>query len=406
MNDAIGSQFAPVRVRAEGVICALGSTVDQVWRRACAGESSAAIERVPIGLTEYEFALARYGKQLLADEEVTVTRRIGRTHQLAFEATAQAIGGSSSWAGTPPNRRAVVAGVGFGEIEYLEQMHRAFLENPRRVSPLAIPVVMPSSVAVHLAERYDAQGPVLTVSTACASGSDAIGVGAGLLQSGAAHAVLVVGVDSMLTPAGIWFFRQLSALTRNTTQPELASRPFDADRDGLVLGEGACAVVIEPLGPGPSLGTLIGYSANHAGGSVVAPSVTHATAVIGTALATARLNPRAITAISAHGTSTVLNDQHEAEAFRAVFGKPPPVTAIKGSTGHLIAASSLLEIVLALRTARTGIVPPVAGTALLGSDIGVDVVIGRPRTVPRGPVLSTSFGFGGQNSATIVGPDS
>jgi 3-oxoacyl-[acyl-carrier-protein] synthase II len=313
----------------------------------------------------------------------------------------------------PPARRAVVCGVGLGAAAtYEEQLTRLLTGGIRAMGPLTIPMVMPSSVSAHLSLRFDLQGPSLTLSAACASGAAAIGAGVELLRRGAADLVLAGGVDSLVGYAAMCGFMRLDALSRNVGHPELASRPFDVDRDGFVMGEGAGFVVLQRAADLPASGSSpLGLVAGHASSSdafhLVAPSPEGAGALacMRLALDDAGVDIRDVTQVNAHGTSTVLNDRAEAAALEALFeGSCPPVTANKGSTGHLIGGSGAVEAIAALRSAYEQLVPPVAGLHTLDPAVGVDVVCGTPRKVRRGYVLSNSFGFGGANTALVLAP--
>jgi len=270
--------------------------------------------------------------------------------------------------------------------------------------------VMPSSVAAHLSLRFGCGGPCLTVSAACASGAAAIGEGVELLRRGAADIVLAGGVDSLVNYGAMCCFMRLDAMSRNVSCPELASRPFDTDRDGFVMGEGAGFVVLQRLedvsasGPEP-LGLVLGHASSADAYHLVAPSPDGAGALrcMALALADAGVQPCDLAHVNAHGTSTVLNDRAEAAALTALLeGSCPPVTAVKGSTGHMIAGSGAVEAIVSLVSLRDRLVPPVAGLRTVDPDFGLDVVQGTPRQGPRGYALSNSFGFGGTNTALVL----
>jgi 3-oxoacyl-[acyl-carrier-protein] synthase II len=273
-------------------------------------------------------------------------------------------------------------------------------------------MVMPSSVAAHLSLRFGFEGPCVTVSAACASGAAAIGEGVELLRRGAADIVLTGGVDSLVNYGAMCCFMRLDAMSRNVSFPELASRPFDTDRDGFVMGEGAGFAVLKrledvcPSGPEP-LGLVLGHAATADAHHLVAPSPDGAGAArcMALALADAGVQPRDLAHVNAHGTSTVLNDRAEAAALQALFGRScPPVMAIKGSTGHMIAGSGAVEAIVSLISLRHRLVPPVAGLRTIDPDFNLDVVHGTPREGPPGYALSSSFGFGGANTALVLAP--
>jgi len=336
-------------------------------------------------------------------------RRLDRTHALAIGAAADALGRCGEL--PPPARRAVVCGIGLGAASTYEEQVSGLLERGvRGVSPLTIPMVMPSSVAAHLSLRFGFGGPCMTVSAACASGAAAIGEGVELLRRGAADVVLAGGVDSLVNYGAMCCFMRLDAMSRNVGRPELASRPFDADRDGFVMGEGAGFVVLQRLenvstsGPEP-LGLVLGHASSADAHHLVAPSPDGEGAVrcMALALADAGVQPRDLGHVNAHGTSTVLNDRAEAAALGALFGgSGPPVTAVKGSTGHMIAGSGAVEAIVSLISLRHRLLPPVAGLRSIDPEFDLDVVQGTPREAPPGYALSNSFGFGGANTALVL----
>jgi 3-oxoacyl-[acyl-carrier-protein] synthase II len=336
-------------------------------------------------------------------------RRLDRSHALAIGAAADALGQCGELPAAA--RRAVVCGIGLGAAAtYEEQVSRLLGQGVRGVSPLTIPMVMPSSVAAHLSLRFGFEGPCMTVSAACASGAAAIGEGVELLRCGAADVVLAGGVDSLVNYGAMCCFMRLDAMSRNVSCPERASRPFDADRDGFVMGEGAGFAVLQrlgdvrPSGPEP-LGLVLGHASTADAHHLVAPSPDGggATRCMALALADAGVQPGDVAHVNAHGTSTVLNDRAEAAALTALFaGSCPPVTAVKGSTGHMIAGSGAVEAIVSLMSLRHRLVPPVAGLRTIDPDVDLDVIRGTPRDGPPGYALSNSFGFGGANTALVL----
>lgn len=303
----------------------------------------------------------------------------------------------------PVERLAVVVGVGFCALEYLESQFQQVLDKPSKVNPLAIPLTMTNSLAAHLALAHSAHGPAHTLATACASGADAVGYGAQLLELDRADRVLVVGADAMLTRGALTFFTRMGALSQEIDNLTIASRPFDRDRDGFVAAEGAAAVVLQRTA-GRSRGAIMGTGSSCDAVHIAAPDDTGAGAelAVEAALISAGLEAADVASINCHGTSTLLNDAAESELALRVFGSRVPLTSTKGTTGHMIGASGVAEIIVSAKTAETGMVPPVAGTA---NPISESVVTGEPRQLQPGHlVLSNSFGFGGHNSAVIVGP--
>ncbi|PPF66078.1 beta-ketoacyl-[acyl-carrier-protein] synthase family protein [Rathayibacter tritici] len=281
---------------------------------------------------------------------------------------------------------------------------------PKVVSPLMPVVTMPNAAAVAISMALGSTGPALTLATTCASGADAIGTGAAMLRSGATDVVIAGGCEATLTPVTLAAFARLGALSARTGDPSLASRPFDAERDGFVMGEGAAFVVLERESDararsarvrGAVLGYAAGSDAHHL--SMPHPRGDGAVRVIEAALRDAGLSTADIGHVNAHGTSTVLNDATEAHALERVFGaNSPPVTAPKGVTGHLLGASGAFEAIVAMLAARRQIVPPVANHDRTDPAFHLDVVAGSPRSIRSAAALSNSFGFGGHNAALIL----
>jgi 3-oxoacyl-[acyl-carrier-protein] synthase II len=387
-----------------------GNGVGELWQNLCAARPSAEVfedDRLPPGTAALVCRVSGFDPAAhLTPIEV---RRLDRSHALAIGAAADALGQCAAL--PEPARRAVVCGVGLGAAStYEEQASRLLGQGVRGLSPLTIPMVMPSSVAAHLSLRFGFGGPCLTVSAACASGAAAIGEGVELLRRGAADVLLAGGVDSLVGYGAMCCFMRLDAMSRNVGCPDLASRPFDADRDGFVMGEGAGFVVLQRLedisasGPEP-LGLVLGHASSADAHHLVAPSPDGEGAVrcMALALADAGVQPRDLAHVNAHGTSTVLNDRAEAAALAALFGGAcPPVTAVKGSTGHMIAGSGAVEAIVSLISLRHRVVPPVAGLRTVDPDFDLDVVQDTPREGPPGYALSNSFGFGGANTALVL----
>jgi 3-oxoacyl-[acyl-carrier-protein] synthase II len=400
----------PVAVVGAGVKTPAGNDVGELWENLCAGRPSAEVfedDRLPPGAAALVCRVSGFDPAAyLTPVEV---RRLDRSHALAIGAAADALGQCGEL--PVPARRAVVCGIGLGAAStYEEQVSRLLEGGVRGVSPLTIPMVMPSSVAAHLSLRFGFGGPCLTVSAACASGAAAIGEGVELLRRGAADIVLAGGVDSLVGYGAMCCFMRLDAMSRNVSCPELASRPFDTDRDGFVMGEGAGFVVLQRLedvsasGPEP-LGLVLGHASSADAHHLVAPSPDGEGGLrcMTLALADAGAQPRDLAHVNAHGTSTVLNDRAEAAALTALCaGSCPPVTAVKGSTGHMIAGSGAVEAIASLVSLRHRLVPPVAGLRTIDPDFDLDIVQGTPRQALPGYALSNSFGFGGTNTALVL----
>jgi 3-oxoacyl-[acyl-carrier-protein] synthase II len=339
-------------------------------------------------------------------------RRQDRVTQLGFAAAADALSDAGDL-GADPGRCAVVVGTGVGGLESHEDNQRVFLEKgPLRVSPFTVPQMMANATAGIVAMQFGWTGPNVCIATACAAGAHAIGEGVRLVRDGSADVVMAGGAEAAITPMTIAAFARMGALSTRNDEPERASRPFDVDRDGFVIGEGAACVVLESLERARSRGAhvhgeVVGYGRNADAYHITAPSPggAGAAACMQLALDDAGIEPSAIGHVNAHGTSTDLNDAAEAEAVRKVFGDDaPPVTSTKGVTGHLIGAAGAVETIAALLSANEGVVPPTANLERVGDDIVVEVVGGSAREIGRHAVLSNSFGFGGHNATLVLAP--
>lgn len=393
-----------------GVKAPGGCSAGELWASLCAGRSTAepyAEQRWPSSAVLASRVRGFDPSTYLTPAEV---RRLDRAHHLAIGAAADAMAAVTG--GLPePERCAVVCGTGLGGASTYELQHERMLDGgARAVTPLTIPLVMPSAAAALLALRFGFRGPAVTVNTACASGATAIGEAVELLRRGAADLVLAGGLDALVTYGTMACFDRLDVMSHQVRHPELASRPFDVARDGFVLGEGAAFLVLRRAAEAPAAGDTVlghvdGYAATADAHHLVAPSPDGEGALrcMRLALADAGVGPADVSHVNAHGTSTVANDLAEAHALTALFpGGTPPVTAVKGTTGHLVGGSGAVEAVVTLLSLRHGLVPPVSGLRDIDPAVAVDVVHGAVRPVGRGYALSSSFGFGGANACLVL----
>jgi 3-oxoacyl-[acyl-carrier-protein] synthase II len=310
-----------------------------------------------------------------------------------------------------PLRVAVIFGTGIGGMETIIEEHKKFLAGCR-VTPFFVPKLLTSMAAGQISIRYGIKGPVVTTTTACASGADAVGVAMRLLKSGDADVALAGGAESLFNPllcAGLCSARALS--TRND-EPQKASRPFDLERDGFVLGEGGGGLVLETLEHASRrhasiLAELVGFGSCGEGYHITAPSPdgrgeAHC---MRQALASAGMQPEEIDYINAHGTSTPLGDKIETLAIKRVFGRHAyrvPVSSTKGATGHLIGAGGATELIACILAIREGIVPPTINLTTPDPECDLDYVPNTARPEEVRAAMSNSFGFGGQNASLIV----
>ncbi|MEM9038280.1 MAG: beta-ketoacyl-[acyl-carrier-protein] synthase family protein [Actinomycetota bacterium] len=394
-------------VRGLGVVSPLGSDLNSFSRSLVdAAETRAVVARTTRYELEY-LACHASGFEPADRFERHELRRLDRAHLMAFWAADDALAMVGD--GPDPERCAVVVGTGFGAAGSHEAQSEAWRDRgPRAVSPLTIPVVMSNSIAAHLAIRLGWTGPALTIATACASGADAIGEALWLLRTGRADRVLAGGVDALHVEHVVTAFLRMEAMSSRLDDPGSASRPFDADRDGFVMGEGAGFVVLErDDGSVTGLGTVFGYGVNNDAHHIVAPpdGGAGAAACVRAALVDAGIEPSDIAHVNAHGTSTSRNDAAEAAALADVFGPSAvPVTATKAVMGHLVGGAGAVECIAAVLTAQSGDLPGVRTLSTLDPEIDglIDVSSDR-RSIDPGPALSTSFGFGGHNACLVVG---
>jgi 3-oxoacyl-[acyl-carrier-protein] synthase II len=412
-NSLVDHRGRPrVAVTGMGMKTPCGNTVEDFWAGLLRAVSVAGrIERFDPSALPFQFACEVKNfdaGDYFSPKEV---RRVDRATQLGFAAAADALADAGDVA-TDPARCGVIAGGGVGGLETTSEQIKILNEKGAlRVSPFLVPMMMVNAAAGTIGIELGWTGPNLCVATACAAGSNAIGEGARLIRDGSADVVLAGGTEAAITPIALSAFGRMGALSGRHHDPTHASRPFDADRDGFVLGEGAAFLVLETLEHAIARGAHIygeiaGYGRNADAHHITAPSPggVGAAACMQLALDDAGLEPDAISYVNAHGTSTPLNDTVEAAAIRKAFPVPPPVMSIKGVTGHLVAAAGAVEAVTALLSLRDGVAPPTANFERAGDDIELDIVHGEPRPIDAKPVLSNSFGFGGHNATLVIAP--
>jgi 3-oxoacyl-[acyl-carrier-protein] synthase II len=396
-----------------GVKAPTGLTVDELWSGLLAGRSAAG----PITLFDAAehsvgFACEVPGFDAVPYVGPKEVRRTDRATLLGIAAAADALAAAEVDAplGADPQRCGVVAGSGVGGIRTLEDQVIGYAERgPSKVGPFLVPMMMANATAALVGIRHGFTGPNLAVATACATGAHAIGEGARYVRDGLADVVVAGGTEACITPVTMAAFARMGALSRNP-DPAVASRPFDEDRDGFVMGEGAAFLVLEPWERAEArgahiLGEVAGYGLTCDAHHITAPveNGAGAAAAMEMALADAGLEPAAIGHVNAHGTSTPQNDSAEAAALAKVFGPGAlPITSGKGVTGHLIGAAGAVEAVAALLSVERGVVPPTANHRT--TDLPIDVVAGEAREIGRAPAVSTSFAFGGHNVALVLAP--
>jgi 3-oxoacyl-[acyl-carrier-protein] synthase II len=338
-------------------------------------------------------------------------KEIRRTDRFVHYAIASA---KLAWqdAGTPEipsERAAVVFSTGIGGIETLLRQHSVLLEKgPGRVSPFMVPALMANAAAGHIAMIFGFTGPNFCTVSACASGAHAVGEGFRIVRDGLADLALVGGSEAATLPLTVAAFAQMTALTKNT-DPETASRPFDAARDGFVLSEGACALVIERADRAEARGARVyaeiaGYGASDDAFHITAPDPkgTGAAIAIRRALEDAGEEPSVVDYVNAHGTSTQLNDAGETAALKAALGEEVAhrvaVSSTKSMTGHMLGAAGAVEAAASILAIQRGVIPPTIHYETPDPDCDLDYVPNEARVAEVDFAISDSFGFGGQNA--------
>jgi len=402
----------PIAVTGLGLVTPAGIGAEATWQGVSAGRSPARNDPELDGLP---VALACRVPDFDARTHTSVERpwRYDRATQFLLTAAHEAVRDArldpADWDGP---RVALVVGTAAGGIGVLEAQHRRLLANGAgALSPLTLTAFLPNMAAGHLAIDLGVRGPALQTSTACASGATAIGTAALLLDAGLCDLALAGGADAMATPLCAAAFAKMGALSRRSHDPGHASRPFDRDRDGFVLGEGAAVLVLERAAHAQARGVRpLALLAGHAGST----DAHHATApdpdgtalrrAIDAALAAAGASRTDVDHVNAHGTGTRLNDRLEAGVIRSLFARhSPSVTSAKGVLGHTMGAAGAVEAALTVLTLVRQSVPPTANFQRYdeGTD-GIDLVTGAPRSQPVRLALSLSLGFGGHNAVLAL----
>ncbi|MCB0991417.1 MAG: beta-ketoacyl-ACP synthase II [Acidimicrobiales bacterium] len=385
-----------VAITGLGVVSSAGIGVDAFWEGICGPATDGAERRIA------DFDPSPYY------DSPKDARRADRSTQFAIAAATEAIaqaGGIHS----DPARSGVIYATGVGGMGTFEdQVHVCAEKGERRVSPFLVPMMMPNASGAAISMKWGLQGPNETITTACAAGTHSIGYAARLIAMGRCDTVVTGGCEAAMTVTGIAGFRNMTALSNSGV-----SRPFDKDRDGFVMTEGAGVLVLEEWDSAVARGAtiiaeLLGSGSNADAHHITAPSPggVGAVACMQLALDDAGLTPADIVHINAHGTSTPLNDMAEAQAVAKLFGTPgPAVTSIKGVTGHGLGAAGAIEAVALALSIDKGLIPPTAGFENLDPEMpAIDVVHGSPRAWTPGPSLSNSLGFGGHNGSILMGP--
>lgn len=339
---------------------------------------------------------------------------MGRSTQLAIAAARLALQDAGlALENEDRDRIGVLIGTGIGNIEVLIQNHLTFLEKgPRRVSPFFVPMFMPNAVAGEISLEWGLHGPDYGIVSACASSSHALGMAADLIRWGYADVMVAGGSESVMLPLTYAGFDQARALSRRNDEPEKASRPFDAERDGFVIGEGAGILVLESLEHAMQrdarvYAELAGHGMSADAHHITAPDPEGrgAQKAMENALKNAGVSREEVGYINAHGTATDLGDAAETKAIKAVFGERAyriPVSSTKSQIGHLMGGAGAVEAIAALMALVEGVLPPTINYEHPDPECDLDYVPNEARPAKVDVVLSNSFGFGGHNSTVVL----
>jgi 3-oxoacyl-[acyl-carrier-protein] synthase II len=404
------SSGCPIAVTGLGLATPAGLGVSETWEGLCSGRTAAARDPELAGLPiDISCRVPGFdGDRVLGRRTAW---RLDRFAQLAVTAAREAVADRgldpATWDGT---RVGVVMGNSFGGSATYEDQQRVYAaDGAADVSAMFIPKVLMNMAAASVSMELRASGPSLVTAGACASGTIAVGLARDLLRSGACDLVLAGAAEACISPAVMAGLIQMGAVSARTADPGAASRPFDAARDGFVIGEGAAVLVLERAADAHAAGVPVravvaGYGAASDAYHVTAPDPTGTgiERALRVALADAGVDPRDVDHVNAHGTATPLNDVAEGEVLSRVFGSGPAVTSTKGVTGHPLAAAGAIEAAFTVLAIERGQVPPTANLEVLDKDLAIDVVTGRPRDLRVDVAVSTSLGFGGHNAVLVL----
>lgn len=402
-----------IAVTGIGPVTPIGTGVENFWDSILAGRSGAG----PITKFDTSKYPVHFGGEV-SDFDISdylhprKARRMGRFTQLAYAATKLALDDAKlDPQDFDPARIGVVIGSGIGGIALTEEEHTVLGEKgPRFVSPELIAKMIPNAAAGAIAIEFGFQGPNDCTVTACASSGHAIARAVDLLRSGAADIIITGGTEASLTPLSLAAFCTARALSKRNDDPEHASRPFDADRDGFVMSEGATVLILEAMDVAtergaPVLAEVMGYGLSADAHHIVMPHPEGegASSCMDQALKDSDLAPRDIGYISAHGTSTNLGDIAETKAIRKVFGdSPPPVSSTKSMTGHLLGAAGTTAAAATILGLKHQILPPNINYETPDPAIDLDIVANKPREAKVDAAVSNAFGFGGHNVSVVL----
>ncbi len=403
-----------VVVTGIGTLCPLGLDTSTTWEGITAGKSG--IDRIT--LFDPEPLTTKFAGEVKGFEPTDYinrkdARRMDRFAQLAVAASRQATEHAGLKIDSSNQENiGIIIGSGIGGLTTLSEQVRVMLERgPDRVSPFLVPMMISDMAAAQVSIALGVKGPNLCVTSACSSGSDAIGAAYELIRKGDAEAMITGGSEAIINPIGIASFNALNALSTRNDAPQQASRPFDAERDGFVIGEGAGILILENLAHAQKRGAnilaeILAYGASADAFHITQPieSGEGAARAMQTTLKKAGLDITEIDYINAHGTSTPLNDKMETTAIKTVFGDHAyhiPISSTKSMIGHLIGAAGAVEAAICIMSIQHGLIPPTINLTHPDPECDLDYVPNVARQAKVTTVMSNSFGFGGHNSVLV-----
>jgi len=401
-----------VVVTGLGLICAVGNTTQETWTNLLAGKSG--VTRIThFDTSQHSCQIAAEVKnfdplQFIEKKEI---KKMGRFIHFALAASEEAMKSSGLKIDDSNSERVGVhIGSGIGGFDVIEREHTNLMQGgPRKISPFFIPASIVNLAAGHVSMRFGAKGPNEATATACTTSAHSIGDAFKIIQRCDADVMIAGGTEAAITPMGVGGFAAMRALSTRNDAPEKASRPWDKDRDGFVVGEGAGIVILEELEFAKARGAnilaeIVGYGMSGDAYHITSPAPEHEGAyrVMLNAMRDAKIQPSDIGYVNAHGTSTDIGDKLETVAIKRVFtGKVPPVSSTKSMTGHLLGGAGGLEAGISVLALRDQIVPPTINYETPDPECDLDYVPNHARKVQMDYALSNSFGFGGTNGCLV-----
>jgi 3-oxoacyl-[acyl-carrier-protein] synthase II len=404
-----------VVITGMAVITPLGPDMNQVWDSVCEGKSG--IREITLfDSTPFKIHFGGQVEDFEAEKYLDhrEQRRLDRFSQFAVVASSRAVEDSGiDFSKEDPVRCGVIMGSGVGGLKEFEEATKQLFKDPGKLSPHMITRMMVNAASGHLSIRHGLQGPISAVATACASSANAIGDSFRAIQQDEADVMISGGSEAALTPLGLGGFLAMRALSQRSGDPATASRPFDRDREGFVLSEGAGVLILEEYEHARARGAriyaeLLGYGSTSDGVHIAAPDPQGrgASRAMRRALSDAQLDPSDIDYVNAHGTGTELGDRAETKAIKNVFGnhaEQMPVSSTKSELGHLLGASGGVELVFTSLAIHRGVMPPTINLDEPDPECDLDYLPHQAREDKVRFAMSNSFGFGGHNASLVVG---